>query len=112
VTASTHGLATVEEDVFEGHLAVKVVVHGETIMMSDREFRDLMLCGADLFPSMLPVREPARLGPSLVPPGPDVFELPTKPCCGLILGEVCDCAREQAEAQDAFGSPLRWGWAT
>jgi hypothetical protein len=111
MTASTHGLATVEEDVFEGHLAVKVVVHGEVLMMSDREFRDLMLCGADLFPSMLPVREPARLGPSLVP-SKDVFELPLKSCCGLILGEVCSCAREQTEAEDAFGSPLRWGWTS
>lgn len=111
MTASTHGLATVEEDVFEGHMAVKVVVHGETLMMSDREFRDLLLCASDLFPSMMPVREPARLGGSVVPPGPDVFELPTKSCCGLILGEVCDCARDKAEVEDAFRSSFRFGWS-
>lgn len=110
MTASTHGLATVEEDVFEGALAVKVVVHGETLMMSDREFRDLLLCASDLFPSMMPVREPARLGASVVPPGPDVFELPLKSCCGLILGEVCDCAGFGEDAHDAFISPLRVGW--
>lgn len=106
-----HGDATVIEDVFEGSLAVKVTVHGQTIMMSDREFRDLMLCGADLFPSMLPVREPARLGASVVPPPPATFELPLKPCCGLVLGEKCDCAQGQAEVEDAFRSPLKFGWS-
>lgn len=111
MTESHHGNATVVEDVFEGAFAVKMTVHGETLMMSDREARDALLCLADLFPSMLPVREPARLGVSVVPPGPDTFELPLKPCCGLILGEVCRCAEDQSEAEDAFRSPLRFGWS-
>jgi hypothetical protein len=108
---SHHGAVDVAEDLFEGALAVKLRVHGETLMMSDREARDALLCLADLFPSMLPVREPARLTHPDVPPSPDVFELPLKPCCGLILGEVCSCAQDQAEVEAAFGSPLRWGWA-
>lgn len=111
MTTSHHGLATVSEDLFEGHMAVVVEVHGERLMMSDREARDALLCLADLFPSMLPVREPARLVPPVVPPSPDVFELPLKSCCGLILGEVCSCAAEQAEGEAAFRSPLRFGWS-
>lgn len=108
MTASTHGLATVEEDVFDGHMAVKVVVHGETLMMSDAEFRDLMRCAADLFPSMLPVRVPARIAAISEPP---VLELPMKPCgCGVLLGEVCDCASFAAQAESAFTTPMQWGW--
>jgi hypothetical protein len=107
---SHHGAVDVAEDLFEGALAVKLHVHGETLMMSDREARDALLCLADLFPSMLPVREPARLTHPAAPPAPDVFEIPMKPCgCGVLLGEVCGCAADQAAVEDVFGSPLRWG---
>lgn len=51
MTSSHHGTATLTEDVYDGTMAVVVEVHGEKLMMSDREFRDLLLCAYDLFPS-------------------------------------------------------------
>ena len=121
MTESHHGDATVILD--EAHLEVTIDIdHAQLVtdapgghaklVMTDRQWRDLLLCGGDLSPSMMPVREPARLTPPVVPPSPDVFELPLKGCCGLILGEVCSCAAEQAEGEAAFGSPLRWGWTS
>lgn len=100
MTTSKHGLALLEEDVFEGHMAVRVVVHGETLMMSDQEFRDLMRCAADLFPSMLPVREPARV--TFSAPAPIVPRLPRKECCGLELGEKCECTQVRMCQQCGF----------
>jgi hypothetical protein len=45
------------------------------------------------------------------PPAPKVLEIPLKPCgCGVLLGEVCDCAAFDEDAHDAFVSPLRVGW--
>lgn len=52
MTSSHHGLADVSENLFMGSMAVQITVHGESMLMSDREFRDVLLCARDLFPSM------------------------------------------------------------
>lgn len=106
MTSTHHGDTTLTQDVFEGAMAFVIdfadaqIVADETghakLIVSDRQFRDLMLCGGDLVPSMLPMREPARVGTEVL--GHDngvpirTLNLPEKPCgCGVLLGEVCDC---------------------
>lgn len=49
---SAHGLAAITENLYLGAMAVEVTVHGQALLMSDREFRDVLLCARDLFPSM------------------------------------------------------------
>ena len=41
-------------------------------------------------------------------PGPCAFPItvPVKSCCGLFMGDVCDCASFFAEALAAFDNPI------
>jgi hypothetical protein len=66
MTSTQHGLAALSEDLFLGSRAVQVTVHGESMLMSDREFRDVLACARDLFPSMFqwPLPEPVKPHPS------------------------------------------------
>lgn len=69
------------------------------LRISDDQARDALHCFEDVFPYT------ARL--SQTPPPKGVFEIPLKPCgCGVLLGEVCDCALAQADAEKLFASPL------
>lgn len=49
-------------------------------------------------------------GPNMPMPGPDAapITVPVKPCCGLLAGDVCDCAELAAQILAAFASPIRW----
>ncbi len=49
-------------------------------------------------------------GPQMPMPGPDAHPITVqlKPCCGLLAGDVCDCADLFAEVVAAFASPIRW----
>lgn len=40
-------------------------------------------------------------------PGPQIT-VPVKPCCGLLVGDECDCADLFAEVLAAFANPIRW----
>lgn len=35
-----------------------------------------------------------------------MIAVPLKPCCGLLVGDVCDCARFAAEAAELLANPL------
>lgn len=83
MTSTQHGLAELTEDVFEGAMAVTIKVHGEKLMMADAEFRDVLRCARDLFPSMfqwpLPApevrREPASPFPLCIQCGHKVAQV-------------------------------------
>lgn len=44
--------------------------------------------------------------PPQLPNPPRTVQL--KPCCGLLLSDVCDCADLWAETVAAFANPIRW----
>lgn len=117
MTSSNHGDATVTQDVFEGAMAFLIEVDGVEVvsdesgharlMVSDRQFRDLMLCGGDLAPSMLPMRELARIAGTLgeqvhgYDNGIPVRTIGGQKACGCFITDVCDC----------YAPPQTWGWS-
>lgn len=93
MTSTQHGLASVAENLFMGSMAVEIKVHGESLLMSDREFRDVLACARELFPSMfqwpLPApeakREPAAPFPLCLQCGHKVAQV-----IGRFCGDECE----------------------
>lgn len=56
-----HGDATVTLEFHHGHLEAVIDIEGQRLVVGDQQNRDLMLCLADLYPSLLPMREPAQV---------------------------------------------------
>jgi len=50
--------------------------------------------------------------PTTQAPKPGTFTVPLKGCCGVLAGEVCDCASFAAEAQSVFAKPIFWDLRT